>query len=584
MTDDIIKQRENKGWQQLPKQWPDCLRKVLAARGIQAEDELAFSLSDLPKPQQLLGMEQACELLLQAFKQQWHIVIVADFDSDGATSCAVAVRGLKALGAKNVNYIVPNRFKHGYGLTPELVDEIAESQQADLLITVDNGIASMKGVKAAHSRGMKVLVTDHHLQADELPDAEAIINPNQNGDEFPSKHLAGVGVCFYMLLGLRQMLRQQNWFEQQDVAEPNLMYLLDLVALGTVADVVKLDRLNRTLVSLGLNRIRAGKACPGILALLHVAGKDCQSLSTIDIGFAIAPRLNAAGRLQDMSLGIEALLSDNPDDALIKARQLDEINLQRREVESDMQAQALAMLENMSLNSNEKPLAYCLYDESWHQGVVGLLASRIKERQHRPVIAFAPGDNETLKGSARSIIGIHIRDVLAIVANKYPEMLSQFGGHAMAAGLTINKADLADFEKAFMQALEQVIDRAVLTLKLMSDGELQSSDFSVDFAKKLSLFAPWGQGFPEPRFHGHFLIVAFRKVGQKQNHLRLSLLLSDGREVTAMAFGQHKPEWLAVNCMVLLHYRLATNEYRQQTNMQLLVDNLFQVTNEIKPV
>ena len=568
----------------MSEEMPSILKRIYQSRGVVSSKDLERSLNNLLPADELLDIDRAAELIIEAIKSGKRILIVADFDCDGATSCAVAVRGLKALGAENVNYIVPNRFKHGYGLTHQLVDEIAESQHADLLITVDNGIASIKGVKAAHDNGMKVLVTDHHLQAEELPDADAIVNPNRKGDTFPSKHLAGVGVCFYLLLGLRQVLREQNWFTQQNISEPNLMYLLDLVALGTVADVVKLDRLNRTFVSIGLNRIRAGKTCPGILALLQLAGKDRYSLSTIDIGFAIAPRLNAAGRLQDMSLGIEALLSDNPDDALIKARQLDEINVERREVEHEMQEQALAMLDTMSFESNEKPLAYCFYDETWHQGVVGLLASRIKERQHRPVIAFAPGDNETLKGSARSIVGIHIRDVLALVANKYPEMLSQFGGHAMAAGLTIKRADLADFEKAFMLALEQVIDRSVLTLELISDGELKNDDFSVSFAKKLSSFAPWGQGFPEPRFHGEFMIVAFRLVGQKKNHLRLSLLLDDGREVTAMAFGQDKPEWLAVNCMVLIHYRLAVNEYRQQTDMQLLVDNLFQITNETNNV
>ncbi len=579
MTDTVIRQRDNKGWQNLPSSWPDCLRKVLAAREICSEDDLVFSLAELPTPQQLLGMDQACELLLQAFNQQWHIVVVADFDSDGATSCAVAVRGLRAMGAAHVSYIVPNRFKHGYGLTPEVVEEVSQGRQVDLIITVDNGIASIAGVKAAQAKGIKVLVTDHHLPGETLPNAEAIINPNQHGDTFPSKHLAGVGVCFYLLLAMRQRLRQDKWFEQQNINEPNLMYLLDLVALGTVADVVKLDRLNRTFVSIGLSRIRAGKTCPGIMALLHVASKEKETLSTIDIGFAIAPRLNAAGRLQDMSIGIETLLTDDDEAAQKLASQLDAINIERREIERDMQAQALVMLDEMSFDSEVQPLAYCLYDETWHQGVIGLLASRIKERQHRPVIAFAPGEGDTLKGSARSIVGVHIRDVLALVANKDPDMLSQFGGHAMAAGLTINKGDLPAFEKAFLQALEQLIDRTVFTHELLSDGELHSADLSVDFAKKLSFFAPWGQGFPEPRFHGKFLVIAYRLLGQDQNHLRLTLLLEDGRECTAMAFGQDKPDWLLVSSTVLLHYRLATNQYRQQTSMQLIVENIFQITN-----
>ena len=396
-----IVERVSEGWESLPETWPLAVRKVLAARGIKHEQDLCYPLADLPKPQQLLGMDNAVSLLIQALTENWRITIVADFDTDGATSCAVAIRGLKAMGVRNIDYIVPNRFIHGYGLTPALLEEIPQENQADLLITVDNGIASNAGVTAAQQRGMKVLVTDHHLPGEVLPAADAIINPNQHGDTFPSKHLAGVGVCFYLLLGLRKRLRQLGWFEQQGINEPNLMTLTDLLALGTVADVVKLDRLNRTWVSLGLARIKAGKACAGITALMTVAGKEMTQCTSSDMGFAIGPRLNAAGRLDNMGVGIDTLLTDDSNRARTLAIELDDINRQRRDVEQTMQEDAIAQLDQLSFDNDEVPLGYCLYDESWHQGVVGLLASRIKEKQHRPVIAFAPSSETEIKGSAR---------------------------------------------------------------------------------------------------------------------------------------------------------------------------------------
>ncbi len=370
MTLPQIIERDFEGWEGLPETWPLAVRKILAARGIRHEQDLCYPLAELPKPQQLLGMDDAVSLLIQALAENWRIMIVADFDTDGATSCAVAIRGLKRMGVNDIDYIVPNRFIHGYGLTPALLDEIAPEEQPDLLITVDNGITSYAGITAAQQRGMKVLVTDHHLSGEVLPTADAIINPNQQGDSFPSKHLAGVGVCFYLLLGLRQRLRQLGWFEQQGITEPNLMTLTDLLALGTIADVVKLDRLNRTWVSLGLARIKAGKGCAGITALMTVAGKDITQCSSSDMGFAIGPRLNAAGRLDNMGVGIETLLTDDLNVARAMAVELDEINQQRRDVEKTMQDDALAQLDQLSFNSDEVPLGYCLYDESWHQGVV----------------------------------------------------------------------------------------------------------------------------------------------------------------------------------------------------------------------
>jgi len=577
MTKNIV-QRDNSGWENLPATWSDSLRRILSARGIKDEADLSYDLADLPKPDLMLGMDTAVQLLVQALKEEWRIMIVADFDTDGATSCAVAIRGLQSMGAKHLDYIVPNRFIHGYGLTPELLAEIPHDEQPDLLLTVDNGIASNAGVEAAHKRGIKVLVTDHHLPGDELPKAEAIINPNQVGDNFPSKNMAGVGVCFYLLLALRQQLRSQGWFATQKINEPKLNSLLDLVALGTVADVVPLDKLNRTLVNLGLARIRAGRACAGINALIQISGRDIRSLSAPDMGFSIAPRLNAAGRLEDMSMGIETLLTDDVKEAVDAANMLDDINKQRREVEHDMQQQALAMLDNMSFDEDNQPLGYCLFDAQWHQGVIGLLASRIKERRHRPVIAFAPGNEGEVKGSGRSIPGVHIRDVLALVANKMPAgRLTRFGGHAMAAGLTLAEEDLPLFEQYFLAVLEQTIEPSVLQQELVSDGELSADEISLELAQLLPTAAPWGQGFPEPNFHGIFTVVAIRTVGQQQDHLRLTVDSGKGKHVTAMAFSQQQPEWLKQGGQVVLRYRLSVNEYRQQRSVQMLVENILKL-------
>lgn len=567
-----IEQRNAAGWELLPSSWPECIRRILVARGIKSADELTFSLADLPKPSQLRGMDAAVGLLYQALREQWRVMVVADFDSDGATSCVVMMRGLRMMGLQQIDFIVPNRFVHGYGLTEALLAEIPTENQPNLLITVDNGIASIEGVQQAKERGMKVLITDHHLPGEQLPAADAIVNPNQPADTFPSKMLAGVGVAFYVLLGLRQALREIDWFNQQQLDEPRLVVLLDLVALGTVADVVPLDKLNRTLVDLGLKRMRQRLACAGIAALLKIAGKDINRLSAQDLGFAIAPRLNAAGRMEDMGLGIETLLAD---DALLAgqlAKMLDDINAERREVEQEMQQQATQMLDKLSLDALKKTMAYCLYNADWHQGVIGLLASRIKDKLHRPVIVFAPGDPGEIKGSARSIAGVHIRDVLVNVATKYPDLILRFGGHAMAAGLTLKQADLPLFEQALNDEVASIATDLMLEPVYFSDGELAASEMTVQLAQQLPMVAPWGQAFPEPQFHGHFMVRDYRHVGAQANHLRLTVELEDGREVTAIAFRQTAPEWLQAGQQVQLYYRLELNVFRQQQLMQLIVD------------
>lgn len=571
-----IKQRDSSGWEQLPASWPDCLRRVMAARGVTEQEELFFSLADLPRPEQMLGMTEAVELLKTALNEQWKVTVIADFDSDGATSCALAIRGLRAMGLRQVDFLVPNRFKHGYGLTPELVAEIPAEQQPELLLTVDNGIAAISGVEAAHERGMKVLVTDHHLAGESLPDAEAIINPNQPGDTFPYKHLAGVGVCFYLLLGLRQALREQEWFTKQNLPEPRVVDWLDLVALGTVADVVVLDKLNRTLVDVGLKHMRQRRCCNGILALSQVAARDAGKLNSPDLAFSLAPRLNAAGRMEDMRLGINLLLTDDWQQALLIASQLDQINHERRAVEQQMQQDALSMLDSLKLTTDTQAHGYCLFDDEWHQGVIGLLASRIKEHVHRPVIAFARGNEDEIKGSARSIAGIHIRDVLARIASQHPSVLQRFGGHAMAAGMTIKQADFSVFAEAFESVLMEVVDPQVFEQELLSDGEISHHEIDLSLAETLPQAAPWGQGFEEPRFHGQFIVQDWRLVGQEQDHLRLTLALDDRREVTAMAFRQSKPEWLERGMDVLIRYRLSVNEFRANKSIQFLVDDLFQ--------
>lgn len=574
----MIKQRDSNGWQDLPADWPPVIKRILAARGIRSEADLQFDLADLPSPGLLKDMAAACQLLQQAIEADWSVLIVGDFDADGATSTALLMRGLQQFGLQKLHFMVPNRFIHGYGLTPQLLAELPVKNQPDLLITVDNGIASIDGVAVAKQRGMRVLITDHHLPGEQLPAADAIINPNQTDDTFPSKALAGVGVAFYLLLGLRQHLNQQNWFAQNNNKPPRLIELLDLVALGTVADLVPLDKLNRSLVMRGLARMREGLAGAGINALLKIAGKDRQRLSAQDLGFAVGPRLNAAGRMEDMGQGIELLLTNDAMFAENSARLLDDMNLQRRDVEQTMQQQALKMLDDLALPDTQSTPVISLYQPDWHQGVIGLLASRLKDRLHRPVIVFADGDAGELKGSARSIQGIHIRDLLARVDSLHPGLIKRFGGHAMAAGLTLAKADLERFSETLLAVVKTLVNDNTFDRQRLSDGELNATEITLPLAAQLPLIAPWGQGFAEPQFHGEFELVDFRHVGQQQDHLKLTVQLTDGRSLTAMAFKQTAPDWLTTQQTVLLRYRLDINEFRQQQSLQLLVDEVLPVS------
>lgn len=552
-------------------QLPPLLQRIYAARSLRAEVELDRSVKQLPSPWLLSGMENMAAQLEAAIRDDRHLLIVGDYDADGATASAVAVLGLRLLGAKQVSYLVPNRFRDGYGLTPAIARQAAE-RRPDVLITVDNGIASLEGVAEAQALGMKVLVTDHHLPGAELPGADAIVNPNLPGDGFPSKALAGVGVMFYVLLALRQRLRESGWFAQSGLPEPNLGQLLDLVALGTVADVVNLDHVNRILVHQGLQRIRSEQAHPGILALLEAAGRKPRLATAADLGFFAGPRLNAAGRLDDMTLGIECLLSDSLQDARSRAVTLDGLNRERREIEEQMKMDALAWLENLE-QPEQGRAALCLFEEDWHQGVVGLVASRIKDRVHRPVIAFAPADegSSELKGSARSIPGVHIRDVLSDIATRHPHLLRRFGGHAMAAGLSLDRAHFEEFARAFDAEVATHLVSLDLEQAVQSDGGLEEHELDLDMAELLRQGGPWGQGFPEPLFDGDFEVVQSRVVGER--HVKLVLRVPQGgRVLDAIAFGVDDPAgWL--DCRRLrAAYRLEVNEYRDARNLQLRIE------------
>ena len=499
---------------------PPLLRRIYAARGVRSDVELTKELRCLTSPATLKNMDRAVDLLHTALRERWRILIVADFDADGATGCALAVRVLRAMGATWVGYRVPNRFEHSYGLTPEIV-AVAAHDRPDLLITVDNGISSHEGVRAAQAHGMRVLITDHHLPGQELPPAEAIVNPNQPDDAFPSKCLAGVGVIFYVLSALRARLRERGWFAARNLPEPNMAQFLDLVAFGTVADVVPLDHLNRILVEQGLRRIRQGSCVPGILALCEVSGRNPQRLTTSDIAFYFAPRLNAAGRLEDMSRGIECLLNDDPAAAATIARQLDATNRRRGDITTDMQAQALDHLDRLPRNDGELPFGLCLFDDGWHQGVVGIIAGRLRESTHRPVIVFAPDRDGRLKGSGRSVDGVHLRDVLAAVATDHPDLIHHFGGHAMAVGLTLAVERFAAFGQAFDAEVRRRLGADDLHGRLPSDGELEPTDFTLELAEQLREAGPWGQGFPEPLFDGVFEVLSHQIM--KDRHLKLWL-------------------------------------------------------------
>jgi single-stranded-DNA-specific exonuclease len=530
------------------------LARIYAARGITRAEQLQTSLSGLIPPSQLRNADKMAALLADAIAQGKRLLIVADYDSDGATACAVGVRGLRMFGAK-VEYLVPNRFDHGYGLTPEIV-RLAAERQPDIIVTVDNGIASVDGVAEAKRLGIDVLVTDHHLQGDAVPDAACIVNPNARGCTFPSKNLAGVGVIFYVMMALRAELRSRGAFV--DKPEPNLTELLDLVALGTVADVVRLDDNNRILVDQGLRRIRAGKASPGVTALLRVAGRDPRRASTYDLGFVAGPRLNAAGRLEDMALGIECLLAQDEAQAQALAAQLDSMNRSRREIEADMQQTALAALEEMTAGEN---FSLSLFDPEWHQGVIGILASRLKEKFHRPVITFALAGDGKIKGSGRSIPGLHLRDALDLVSKREPDLLLSFGGHAMAAGLSLMLENFPRFCKAFEEVASQQLTPADLEQMIETDGRLDAADHTLDAAHAIDR-GIWGQGFAAPAFHGEFAVAEQRVVGER--HLKLKLR-RDRQVLDAMLFFHADPLPATVNAV----YQLGVNEYNGQQSVQL---------------
>ncbi len=558
------------------KQFPNIdpvLARIYAGRNVISATELEYGLEHLPSPAQMKGMDAAVAVLQAALQQQKHILVVGDFDADGATSTTVALRALRLLGAGTVDFLVPNRFEYGYGLTPEIV-AVAAEKQPDIIVTVDNGIASIEGVQAAKQLAMQVVVTDHHLPGNELPDADAIVNPNQPGCGFPSKNLAGVGVIFYVMLALRAALRDDGWFERQKIQMPNLAQLLDIVALGTVADVVPLDHINRILVSQGLARIRSGHCCVGIKALLEVAGRGREQVVASDMGFAVGPRLNAAGRLQDMSIGIRCLLTDDPAKAKSLASELDELNRERRSIETEMQDQAMLHLDNLQLDDAEAlPSGLCLFHEEWHQGVIGILASRIKDRFHRPVIAFALADDEYIKGSARSVSGFHIRDGLDAVATRHPGLIQKFGGHAMAAGLTLKRSDFEAFVCAFDEEVRRHLSTEDLHGSVWSDGQLTADDLRLELAESLRQAGPWGQAFPEPVFDGDFEIINRRIVGER--HLKLLLRASQqASPVDAIAFNTVDDDWPRTVSRVRLAYKLDVNHYRDSRNLQLMIESI----------
>ncbi|WP_350238306.1 single-stranded-DNA-specific exonuclease RecJ [Pectobacterium colocasium] len=562
----------------LPDTVPPLLRRLYAQRGVKGAQELERSLSGLLNYRLLSGIDKAVDLLQQTLAEKRCMVIVGDFDADGATSTALTVLALRSMGAVNVKYLVPNRFEDGYGLSPEVVAQAA-TLGAEVIVTVDNGISSHAGVEDAHRRGIAVLVTDHHLPGDILPAADAMINPNLPDCQFPSKALAGVGVAFYLMMALFVRLRDSDWFTQQGLAKPNLTELLDLVALGTVADVVPLDANNRILVAQGLNRIRAGECRPGIRALLEVANRDASQLVASDLGFALGPRLNAAGRLDDMTVGVELLLSDDITQARMLANDLDALNQDRREIEQGMQAEALRLCESLERTRTELPYGLAMYHPEWHQGVVGILASRIKERFHRPVIAFAPAGDGMLKGSGRSIAGLHLRDALERLDTLYPGMIQKFGGHAMAAGLSLHEDRFEDFRQRFGELVGEWLDPSQLEGVVWSDGELVLPELDLlSTAEMLRYAGPWGQSFPEPTFDGCFRILQPRLL--KERHLKAmfepigatgQVPLLDG-----IAFNVDTTLWPDPSIKeVEMVYRLDINEFRGKRSVQLLIQHLW---------
>ncbi|MET0008857.1 MAG: single-stranded-DNA-specific exonuclease RecJ [Candidatus Thiodiazotropha sp. 6PLUC4] len=547
------------------------LQRIYGARGISRQEELELTLSQLLPVSQLKGVEAAAQLLFESIESGRSIMIIGDYDADGATSTVLSVLALRAFGCRAVSYLVPNRFEFGYGLTPEIVDLAAQSSP-DLIVTVDNGISSHAGVERASALGIPVLITDHHLPGQDLPAAAVIVNPNQADDSFPSGNLAGVGVIFYVMTALFNHLKSIEWFQQRDLPIPQPADWLDLVALGTVSDLVPLDQNNRILVWQGLRRIRAGRCRPGILAMLAVAKRSYQNVVASDIGFAVGPRLNAAGRLDDMGLGIECLLSVSYDEALPLARELDQLNHARRAIEHEMKQQADKILNSeLPLIDGVLSNGLCLYDKSWHQGVIGILASRIKEQYHRPVIAFAEGGEGILKGSGRSISGLHMRDLLERIDTLHPGMIKRFGGHAMAAGLSLDGALFSKFKEAFEATLAEQLDPDLLDGVVLTDGELKQQELNLSLAETLREAGPWGQGFPEPLFEGQFALKQQRVVGD--SHLKM-VLGDDSDEwfIDAIAFNQ--PPLPEKTAQVFLAYKLDVNEYRGQRTAQLIVEKI----------
>ncbi len=562
----------------LPDSIPPILKRIYINRGITDIAQLETSARGLHSYQKLGGIEQAVELLFQAIQEQKRIIVVGDFDADGATSSALSVLALRMLGSNNVDYLVPNRFEDGYGLSPEVVDQALELG-AEMIMTVDNGVSSIEGVRYAKENGITVLVTDHHLPGQVLPEVDAMVNPNLDSCAFPSKALAGVGVAFYLMMALCVHMRKHNWFAQQGMQEPKLMELIDLVALGTVADVVPLDENNRILVHQGLQRIRAGKARPGIQALIEVAKRDARRLVASDFGFALGPRINAAGRLDDMSFGVELLMCNNIHAARRMASELDGLNQTRKEIEEGMKQEAIAFCERLQFGENsELPYGLSLFQRDWHQGVIGILASRIKEKFHRPVIAFADGGEGTIKGSCRSIPGLHMRDALDFIDTQNPGLIIKFGGHAMAAGLTIKEQDFERFSRLFDEVVKKELDEAALKGVILTDGELKPEEFSMHIAEQLRAGGPFGQAFPEPIFDGEFKVLHQKLVGEK--HLKLMLEpLYKGHPTNVMidgiAFNVDLRRWPDASVKtVRLAYKLDVNEFRGNQSLQLMIDHI----------
>jgi single-stranded-DNA-specific exonuclease len=551
------------------------MQRLYANRGVTTADEIDLALKGLLPPQQLRGVAEAAELLADAIEGEARVVIVGDFDADGATSSALAVSVLRQMGLKEVSYLVPNRFEYGYGLSPEIV-ALAAEREPDLIVTVDNGISSLAGVATAQGLGISVLITDHHLPGNELPGADVIVNPNQPGCPFPSKSLAGVGVMFYVLTALRAELRDREWFERCGMVMPNLGDALDLVALGTIADVVPLDRNNRILVAAGLARIRAGRGRPGIDALLEVAGRSADELSSSDLGFILGPRLNAAGRLEDMAIGIECLLAESAFEARPLAQQLDDLNRERRDIETNMQEEALTQLSALKVDDETLKFGLCVYNKTFHQGVVGIVAARLRERYHRPTIVFADAGDEELKGSGRSIPGVHIRDVLDHVATLHPDLIGKFGGHAMAAGLSLSRQDLNQFQEAFDSAVAVSLGHVPPEPVVMTDGELALDELTLDSAEMIAAGGPWGQHFPEPVFEGCFALVGQRLL--KDKHLKLSLE-AGGSTFEAIAFNIDRELWPDEQVKrVRIAYQPDINTFRGERRLQLMVRNLWPET------